>query len=66
MTRRWRLRATGLVVAVALIVAACQRPGTDGTATPRGASAAPPAGSPGASVDPEAPVGTIEVPPPIR
>jgi hypothetical protein len=66
MTRRWRLRAAWLVVAVALIVAACDGRRTNGTATPGGASAAPPTGGPTASLDPEAPVGTIEVPPPIR
>lgn len=53
-------------VAAALIVAACDGRGTNGTATPSGASAAPPTSGPTASVDPEAPVGTIEVPPPIR
>ena len=54
------------MVAAALVVAACDGPGTYGTATPGGASAAPPTGGPAASSDPEAPVGTIEVPPPIR
>jgi hypothetical protein len=66
MTRHRRLRAAWLVVAVAVIVATCDGRGTNGSATPRGASAAPPTGGPTASLDPEAPVGTIEVPPPIR
>ena len=66
MTRRWRLRAAWLVVAAALVVTACDGPGTYGTGKPGGASSAPPTGGPATSVDPEAPVGTIEVPPPIR
>ena len=53
------------MVAAALVVTACDGHGTNGTGTPSGASAAPPTGGPTASVDPEAPVRTIEVPPPI-
>jgi hypothetical protein len=65
MTRRWRRRAAWLVVAAALVVTACEGPGTYGTRKPNGASSAAPTGGPTASLDPEAPVGTIEVPPPI-